>query len=35
MNITFIADKLCDIYGLTTKEIADITTKNSKDVFGV
>lgn len=35
MNITFIADKLCDIYGLTTKEIADITTKNSKDIFGV
>ena len=34
-NITLIADKLCDIYGLSINEIADITTKNSKDVFGV
>ena len=34
-NITLIADKLCDIYGLSINEIADITTKNSKDVFGL
>ena len=34
-NITFIADKLCDIYGLSHKEIAHITTKNSKQVFGI
>lgn len=34
-NITFIADKLCDIYGLSLKDIAHITTKNSKQVFGI
>tara|TARA_X000001036_G_scaffold306697_1_gene285445 strand:- start:4 stop:771 length:768 start_codon:yes stop_codon:yes gene_type:complete len=34
-NIIFIADKLCDIYGLSIKEITHITTKNSKQVFGI
>ncbi len=33
--ITFVVDKLVDIYGLTFEEIAEITTRNSKDVFGV
>jgi len=30
-----VVDKLVDIYGLTPDEIAQITTQNSKDVFGV
>lgn len=30
-----VVDKLVDIYGLTANEIAQITTQNSKDVFGV
>lgn len=30
-----VIDKLVDIYGLTPKEIADITTQNSKDIFGI
>ena len=33
--ITQVVDKLVDIYGLTFKEISEITTQNSKDVFGV
>ena len=33
--ITNIVDKLVDIYGLTFDEISEITTQNSKDVFGV
>ena len=33
--ITNVVDKLVDIYGLSFKEIAEITTQNSKDVFGV
>lgn len=33
--ITNVVDKLADIYGLTFKEIAEITTQNSKDVFGI
>ena len=33
--ITNIVDKLVDIYNLSFKEIAEITTQNSKDVFGV
>lgn len=33
--ITNVVDKLVDIYGLTFQEIAEITTQNSKDVFGV
>jgi TatD DNase family protein len=33
--ITQVIDKLVDIYGLTFEEIANITTKNSKDVFGI
>ncbi|WP_288956286.1 TatD family hydrolase [uncultured Polaribacter sp.] len=33
--ITNIIDKLVDIYGLSFKEIAEITTQNSKEVFGV
>ena len=34
-NIRYIAEKLCDIYNLSLQEIAQITTQNSKDVFGV
>lgn len=30
-----IAQKIADIYQLTTEEIAQITTQNSKDVFGI
>jgi TatD DNase family protein len=33
--ITQVVDKLVDIYGLTFEEISEITTQNSKDVFGV
>lgn len=33
--ITNVVDKLVDIYGLSYQEICDITTQNSKDVFGV
>ena len=33
--ITNVVDKLVDIYGLSFKEIAEITTQNSKEVFGV
>ena len=33
--ITNVVDKLVDIYGLTFNEIAEITTQNSKDVFGI
>ena len=29
-----IALKLCDIYGLSLEEIANITTENSKQIFG-
>jgi len=34
-NIKYIAEKLCNIYDLSIQEIADITTQNSKDVFGI
>ena len=33
--ITNVVDKLVDIYGLSFKEIAKITTQNSKDVFKI
>lgn len=33
--ITNVVDKLVNIYGLSFNEIAEITTQNSKDVFGV
>lgn len=33
--LSLIVDKLVDIYGLTFKEIAEITTQNSKEVFGI
>ena len=33
--ITKVVDKLVDIYGLPFEEIAEITTQNSKDVFGI
>jgi TatD DNase family protein len=33
--ITNVVDKLVDIYGLSFMEIAEITTQNSKDVFGI
>ncbi|QTE21739.1 TatD family hydrolase [Polaribacter cellanae] len=33
--ITNVIDKLVDIYELSFKEIAEITTQNSKEVFGV
>ncbi len=34
-NISYIAEKLCDIYGLPLIEIANITTQNSKDIFRI
>ena len=33
--ITNVVDKLVDIYGLSFKEISEITTQNSKDVFNI
>lgn len=33
--ITKVLDKLVDIYKLPPQEIAEITTKNSKDIFGI
>tara|TARA_R110002049_G_scaffold86767_5_gene220347 strand:+ start:10562 stop:11326 length:765 start_codon:yes stop_codon:yes gene_type:complete len=33
--ITNVVDKLVDIYGISFKEISEITTQNSKAVFGV
>ena len=30
-----VVEKLVDIYSLTANEIAEITTKNSKDIFGI
>ncbi len=33
--ITNVVDKLVDIYGSSFDEIAEITTQNSKDVFGI
>jgi TatD DNase family protein len=33
--ITQVIDKLVDIYDLSFEEIANITTQNSKDVFGI
>jgi TatD DNase family protein len=33
--ITNVVDKLVDIYGLSFKEISEITTHNSKDIFGI
>ena len=32
--ITNVIDKLVTIYGVSFKEIAAITTQNSKDIFG-
>ena len=33
--IVKVLEKLSEIYGIDEKEIADITTKNSKDLFGI
>lgn len=33
--ITKVLEKLADIYGKSQEEIADITTKNSKEIFGI
>ena len=33
--ITKVLDKLVDIYNLSPQEIADITTQNSKNIFGI
>ena len=33
--ITNVVDKLVDIFRLSFKEVAEITTQNSKDVFGI
>jgi len=33
--ITKVLDKLVTIYELTPQEVADITTKNSKEIFGI
>lgn len=35
VNILEVANKLAEIYELPVEEIADITTKNSKEVFGI
>ena len=33
--LIYIAEKLADIYGVSVEEIANITTENSKKIFGV
>lgn len=33
--ITIIAEKVAELYGITAKEVEDITTENSKEVFSV
>ena len=33
--LTYVVDKLVDIYGVSFEEIANITTQNSKEVFGI
>ena len=33
--ITKVVEKLAIIYSLTFEEIAEITTQNSKDIFGI
>jgi TatD DNase family protein len=33
--ITNVIDKLVEIYGISFQEIAEITTQNSKEVFGI
>ena len=33
--LTYVIDKLVDIYGKSFQEIADITTQNSKAIFGI
>ena len=33
--ITNVVDKLVDIYGISFKDISEITTQNSKDIFGI
>ena len=33
--ITNVVDKLIDIYGISFQKIAEITTQNSKDIFGI
>jgi TatD DNase family protein len=33
--ITKVLDKLVDIYNISPQEIAEITTQNSKDIFGI
>lgn len=33
--LVYIAQKVADIYGLSTEEVAEITTSNSKKVFGI
>jgi TatD DNase family protein len=33
--LSFISKKVSELYGISEEELAEITTKNSKDVFGV
>ena len=33
--LTYVCKKVSDIYNISIDEVADITTKNSKDVFGI
>ena len=33
--ITYTIDKLVEIYGITFQEISEITTQNSKEIFGI
>ena len=35
MYIVHVLEKVAEIYGLSTKEVAEITTMNSKEVFGI
>ncbi|WP_394747411.1 TatD family hydrolase [Spongiimicrobium salis] len=34
-HLIYVLEKLASIYGLSKEEIAEITTKNSRDIFGV
>jgi TatD DNase family protein len=33
--VVLVAEKLAEIYGLSVQEIAQITTQNSKDIYGI
>ena len=33
--VTYVLKKLSEIYGVSEEKIAEITTQNSKDIFGI